>query len=321
MGESGKGLGRTFGYRSRLASVGTASIAAAIALTMVLVPAASGSTITHPYKGAATTFSYTDVSSCGKAHQSSAPKMSLRTGVGGWAGSSSAKTPCGTAFAGVGTSSYGDAGGGTDFAIPVKMFAGANNVTANWVVKASLSSAVTFTSTVCPTTTGGFFTNSTYFDQYHYGYCDVSSYAEVYMYGYLTDLTNGSYFGLNSSTLETCAYSYNGYCYYYETFWANESYNYTSIDYGCYDYNYASPVCYAYNSSSQSPTLSGSTVVSIAGWSAFTAAGNYHPGWTFNPKDSSTTSRPTATARCMATPTPAPAQRRTRPRDRATAGR
>jgi hypothetical protein len=279
-----KRLGRTFGYRSRLASVGTGTVVVAIALVMALTPA-SGTTYTHPYKGASTTFSATDVSSCGKAHQSSSPKMSLRTGAGGWAGYSSAKTPCGTVFAGVGSHSYGESQGGTEFAVPVKMFAGANNVTANWVVKGTLNTAVTFTATVCPTSTGGFYTNSTYYDQYHYGYCDVESVSEIYMYGYVTDLTNGSYFGLNSSSLATCGYSYGGHCYFYETYWYNASYNYTNIDYGCYDYNYASPVCYAYNSSSQSAALSGSTTVSVAGWTAFTAAGQYHAGWTFNPKD------------------------------------
>jgi hypothetical protein len=285
MGEKTKRTTWTNGYRSRWATGGTTAMIGLIALVMA-VSSASGTIVTHPYKGAnLSRFSYSDVYGCASEKVSAKPTMSLTTGAGGWAAAASAKTPCGTVVGSFGQSSdfYGDAG--FDIAIPLALHTGQTNVTVNLNAKGVLSTAITGGSVPgkCPVAYSySYYLNSTYYYNYYDGYCDV--YAEAYFdsYGYVKDMTNNTYYYENWTNWGTC-YSF-GYCY-NEVY--NESYNDTSFDYGCYDYNYASPVCYSYNFTGASPTTSSSQSINVVGgMMSFTSNSNYngHSGWVFNSK-------------------------------------
>ncbi len=239
MGEKTKRTPRTNGYRSHWATGGTTAMIGLIALVMT-VSAASGTIVSPPYKGANLTSSkYSDVYGCASEKVTHKLTMSLTTGAGGYAAVAQAKTPCGKVIGSFGESSiaYGDAG--VDIAIPLSLHTGQTNVTVSLNAVGSIASAITggAVSTNCPIDYSySYYYNSTYYSYSHSGYCEVFATTYFDAYGYVKDLTNNTYYYENWTNWGTC-YSFGCFNEIY-----NESYNYTDIYYGCYDYNYASPV-------------------------------------------------------------------------------
>lgn len=268
----GKGANRLVGankLRNRLVTWTTGSAATAVALLMVLAPAVQGAVLVAPFHGTVTEQLFTDYFGC---HASSKvikkPSFSLATGAGGYAGSASVKS-CAGPIAHV-ANGLAENGGGPLAELPVTLATGANSVSAtfaaSWAASGSIS--IAGAATPCPTSSYNYFFNSTYYSYSNFGFCAVE--AETYL---LAEAL--VYDGTNNTWFYPTGGSALGFAGVYAT---NFSENYTQVDWGCYDYNYASPVCYSYNSSYTSPSMSWSNTGSTlgTGWVNMTAAVHSH---------------------------------------------
>jgi hypothetical protein len=179
---------------------------------MVLAPAGSAvaphATIAAPYTGSVVNSNSWSVSACAKAKITSPAAFSLTSGVGTFAGMTSAKT-CKNSFGGNQYSSAGVFGGSTVAIKVTTATSGAKTVVANWTITATGAQNMTSTTCVMSKTAT-------------YSYCD--QYAAVYVsaYAYLVDLKNGSYFYTTTYFFENTtsyvdAYCYQGTCYSYSS--------------------------------------------------------------------------------------------------------
>jgi hypothetical protein len=173
---------------------------AAIALVMVLAPAAQAAslggpatiTIHAPYTGA-TSYQSTSTSSsgCGSGHVPRAPSFDATDGVASSSVRASAQA-C--------NPSAGDTGGAATFLevmVPISVYNGNNWIHAKWTVKATVTAHVGAAD--C------YLTNSTY------SYCLSEAYASFDTYTYLIDQTNGSswYVPANWGGVEAYSYVYD----------------------------------------------------------------------------------------------------------------
>lgn len=230
MGEPGMNYRRTSRpWSGRALALGTAGLATAVTLIMVLAPASASIVnravvLTPTYKGTVTQPStYLSVGGCGKAKASPA-KWNAKTGLITAADTASAAT-CGKSLGYVGGSSYGDGQSGIEIAIPFHAAHNGNNsIGSSWTV--NIASSSSYTAGTCPAKNVNYHP-SLY--QYSYAYCEAGVANEFEAYASVQDLQNSSWYA-NSSY----GYTYN------DTYFEN----YTEC------YNYGTPTCANYTGSS-----------------------------------------------------------------------
>lgn len=259
---------------------------------MVLLLASSSEAAVYvaPFKGNYSTFGYSQSTRCSVARVLHASTFSLRTGIGSWAGSGDSRTPCGNGFGGVGGASSSDLQGGVQFALPVvPTTAGATNITVGWTIRAALTDAMAFRPASCPVQRTHYVdpTNASYDYNETQGDCGILADALIYVDGYVRDLTNGSYYPVNFTTIGSCYSNYNNpYCY---DEWGNTTDNSTSINWFAYGPNSAycattAPCTAGLNTSYGTAWNSSVSTINLSGYESIVsnAPSQGHAGWHFD---------------------------------------
>jgi len=197
------------------AKLGGWGAVAAVSGLMLGAPLAAGATphfvlVSAPYKTSVwVPYWAVYTGGCGSAKVLSRPVWSGTTGIGSFAYTTQSKACHGT-VGNIHPSSQGSVNVQFDFALPIHFSKGGGHiVTANWTLAIQTNQSISPAGS-CLVPAG-----STSI------YCAASSGVNVYGYGYLRDLANGStvpsstYWGgiSNSSYMQSNTYCYNGACY------------------------------------------------------------------------------------------------------------
>jgi hypothetical protein len=183
---------------------GSTGTLGAVMLLLILAPAGSAVAphvvMSAPYTGSVLNSNAWSVSGCAKAKITSPAAFSLTSGMGGFAGKTSANT-CKSSTFGNNRLGAGNVYGGSSVAIKIKVAtSGAKTIVANWTFTAT--GAQNLSTTTCVVNS-----KATYSSCYQY--------ASVYLaaYSYLVDLKTGSTWSSSTYFYEYNASYYSNYCY------------------------------------------------------------------------------------------------------------
>jgi len=255
--ETTEEIGRFGSRRSRFLAGGTTGFVAAVALLMVLSPAAGAthpnSVLKAPYKGSVSSPNYgTNIYGCATA-KTTVPKWSATTGIATGMGAATAK-PCPKALGYTGTYSDGFANGGIGVAVPFLVStSGSHSI--GIMMTVTMAPSVTFTTPACPAKKVNYHPS---IGASSGGSCSVGSFVELYVSASVQDLANSSWYGNYSYAIAL-----------HSTGWENYTYCYNYGTATCYNHtgSYSSNYSYGYGVSGLSP-------VNWSGATTFTMWGN-----------------------------------------------